>query len=59
MHPTITENGALYAIQRGTLQQSYETLRKRRIVKRIVRPSCRAPQIQTGHKRKTQEVCFI
>jgi hypothetical protein len=59
MELTITENGALYALQHRAPKNIHSAPRKREITNRIIRTDKPRPEMLADRKIKTEEVCFI
>jgi hypothetical protein len=59
MELTITESGALYAMQHRPLRKFRSTRRKQAIARKLIRTGRRRPEMLTDRNIKTEEVCFI
>lgn len=59
MELTITQNGALYALQHGASNQYRSKRRKRAIAYWKIPTADAGTVIPAAHKLKTEEVCFI
>jgi hypothetical protein len=59
MELTITQNGALYALQHGASNQYRSVRRKRAIADRRIPTGHAGTETAAAHKMKTEEVCFI
>lgn len=56
---TITQNGALYAMQHRAINNIRSAARKRAIAKRIIRTGNLPPESLDDRKIRTDKVCFI
>jgi hypothetical protein len=59
MHLTITQNGALYALQHGATKIYGGTRQKRTIANKVIRNGALRPASLAGGKIQKEEICFI
>ena len=59
MELTITESGALYALQHRPLRKFRSTRGKQAATNKLIRTNKRRPEMLADRKFKTEEVCFI
>ena len=58
MELTLTENGALFALQRGAGKKRRSAHRNRASGLKIIRTGGKAPEIWAVRKTKTENICF-
>jgi hypothetical protein len=59
MELTITQNGALYAVQHGAIKKYRDARNKRAIANRVIRTGKPRPEISAGRKIKKNTACSI
>ena len=59
MERTITQNGALYAIQHNGSSKFQDAWNARAIACKKIIPEGAEPETSVAHKTKTEEICFI